>query len=217
MTKDGNSNSEIDQEHHSHGTGPISAVYEGLAAHRECHKRNFSWHYYRAEHRALWGVTVTLEVVDIDFLLVLALAVLVELDVVLETLVGVGVGLVNLGVLGQLTVGLQGTGLVGGVLHDNVALLVLVITEREKDDVTLVDPDLLAHLATNVSQTLLAIEAERLETTVAQHLHDLSVLLALLLEDELTLLVVVLVLATTTVLTALFSNCQILYVICAVC
>jgi hypothetical protein len=68
-----------------------------------------------------------------------------------------------------------------------------------------------------VSQTLLAIEAKSLKTTVAQHLHDLSVLLALLLEDELTLLIVVLVLTTTTVLTALFSNCQFLYVICAVC
>jgi hypothetical protein len=57
-----------------------------------------------------------------------------------------------------------------------------------------------------VGQTLLAIEAESLQTTVTQHLDDLSVLLALLLEDELTLLVVVLVLSTTTVLTALFFS-----------
>jgi hypothetical protein len=54
-----------------------------------------------------------------------------------------------------------------------------------------------------VGQTLLAVEAERLETTVTQHLHDLCVLLSVFLEDELTLLVVVLVLSTTTVLTAL--------------
>jgi hypothetical protein len=151
-------------------------------------------------------VGVSLELVDIDFLLVLALAVLVELDVVLEALVAEGIGLVDLGVLGQLTVGLQTAGLVGGVLHNNITLLVLVVTEREKDNITLVDPDLLAKLATNVSQTLLAVEAQSLQTTVAEHLDDLSILLAVLLEDELTLLVVVLVLTTTTVLTALFMK-----------
>lgn len=146
---------------------------------------------------------MSLELVDIDFLLILALAVLVELDVVLETLGAVGIGFVDLGVLGQLAVGLQGTGLIGGVLHDNITLLVLVVTEREENDVTLVDPDLLAELSTDVSKTLLTVEAKSLKTTVTKHLHDLSVLLTLLLEDELTLLVVVLVLTTTTVLTAL--------------
>lgn len=149
---------------------------------------------------------MSLELVDIDFLLVFALAVLVELDVVLEALVAEVVGLVDLGVLGQLTVGLQTTGLVGGVLHDNIALLVLIITEGEKNDITLVDPDLLAKLATNVGQALLAIEAESLQTTVAEHLDDLRVLLTVLLEDELALLVVVLVLTTTTVLTALLMK-----------
>lgn len=149
---------------------------------------------------------VSLELVDVDFLLVLALAVLVELDVVLEARLAEGVGLVDLGVLGQLTVGLQATGLVGGVLHDNITLLVLVVTEREEDDITLVDPDLLAKLATNVSQTLLAVEAQGLQTTITEHLHDLRVFLAILLEDELTLLVVVLVLSTATVFTALINE-----------
>jgi hypothetical protein len=102
----------------------------------------------------LWGWQgVTLEFVDIDLLVVLALTVLVELDVVLDTLGAVSIGLVDLGVLGQLAVGLERTGLVGGVLHDNITLLVLVVTEREEDNVTLVDPDLLAELATNVGET----------------------------------------------------------------
>ena len=153
----------------------------------------------------LWGKKGgRLDVVDIDVLLILALAIFVELDVVVQAVTAVGVGLVDLGVLRQLTVGLERTGLVGGVLHDNITLLILVITEREEDDITLVDPDLLAELATNVSETLLAIEAESLETTVAQHLHDLCVLLAFFLEDKLTLLVVVLVLSTAAVLTALY-------------
>jgi len=152
----------------------------------------------------LWGWQgVTLEFVDIDLLVVLALTVLVELDVVLDTLGAVSIGLVDLGVLGQLAVGLERTGLVGGVLHDNITLLVLVVTEREEDNITLVDPDLLAELATNVGETALAVEAHGLETTVAKHLHNLSILLAFFLEDELTLLVVVLVLSATTVLTTL--------------
>jgi hypothetical protein len=57
-----------------------------------------------------------------------------------------------------------------------------------------------------VSQTLLAVEAESLQTTVAEHLDDLGVLLAILLENEFTLLVVVLVLTTTTVLTTLLMK-----------
>lgn len=168
-----------------------------------------AWKYWiqgtgRAEYRALEWWRVSLELVDINFLLFFALAVLVELDVVLEAFVAVGIGLVDLGVFGQLAVGLERTGLVGGVLHDHIALLVLVLTEREEDDITLVDPDLLAHLATDVSQTLFAIKAQSLQAAVAQHLYNLRILLAFLLEDKLALLVVVLVLSTATVLTALY-------------
>jgi hypothetical protein len=50
-----------------------------------------------------------------------------------------------------------------------------------------------------------AVEALCLETPVAEHLDDLGVLLALLLEDKLALLVVVLVLSTSPVLTTLCS------------
>merc|ERR1712000_271924 len=65
-----------------------------------------------------------------------------------------GIRLVDLGVLGQLAVRLEGTGLVGRVLEDHVALAVLEVTEGEEDDVTLVDPDLFAHLATDVGESL---------------------------------------------------------------
>ena len=77
-------------------------------------------------------------------LLALRVAVLVELEVAVAVALGaVGVSLVDLGILGQLAVGLEGAGLVGGVLEDDVALVVLVVAEGEEDDVTLVDPDLL--------------------------------------------------------------------------
>lgn len=151
------------------------------------------------------GLRENLKLIDIDLLLIFALAVLVEFDVVLESVVTVGVGLVNLSVLGQLAVGLETPGLVGGVFHDHVALLVLVLAQRQEDDVALVDPDLLPQLATNVRQSLLAVEAERLQAPVTQHLHDLCILLAFFLEDKLSLLVVVFVLSTTAVLTALFG------------
>lgn len=148
-----------------------------------------------------------LEVVNIDLLVFfVTLTVLIELDVVLESFLAVGVGLVDLGVLRQLAVGLETSGLIGGVLHDNVALFVLVFTQREENNVTLVDPDLLPELATNVCQTLLTVEAKSLQTAVTQHLHDLRILLAFLLEDEFALLVVVLVLTTSAVLTALYEE-----------
>lgn len=81
-----------------------------------------------------------------------------ELEVGLAVLaLAEAVGLVDLGVLGKLAVGLEGTGLVGGVLEDDVALVVLEVAEGEENDVTLVDPDLLAHLATDLRGRLAAV------------------------------------------------------------
>src|SRR5690349_13669086 len=90
-----------------------------------------------------------------------------------------------------------------GVLHDDVALLVLVVAQGQQDDVALVDPDLLPQLAADVGEAAGAVEALRLQAPVAKHLDHLRVLLALLLEDQLALLVVVLVLSTSPVLTTL--------------
>lgn len=91
------------------------------------------------------------------------------------------------------------------VLHDHIALLVLVVSQRQQDDVALVNPDLLPQLATNMRQTTCAVEALSLQTSVSEHLDDLGVFLALLLEDEFALLVVVLVLTPTPVLTTLLN------------
>lgn len=106
-----------------------------------------------------------LDIINLNILgtgaLVLALApVLVELEVAVPVaFLAVGVCLVDLRALGEFAVGLQGAGLVGGVLEDHVALLVLVVAERQQDDVALVDPDLLAQLAADVGQALGAVEA----------------------------------------------------------
>ncbi len=53
----------------------------------------------------------------------------------------------------------QRTGLVGGVLEDDIALLVLVFTEGDEDDVAVVDPDLFPELATDKTETLDTVEA----------------------------------------------------------
>lgn len=89
------------------------------------------------------------------------------------------------------------------VLHDDIALLVLVVSQRQQNDVALVDPDLLPQLSTDMGEAARAVEALRFQTAVAQHLDDLGVFLPFLLEHELALLVVVFVLATTPVLTTL--------------
>ena len=113
------------------------------------------------------------------------------------------VGLIDLRSLRQLAIRLERSRLVGVVLEDDVALLILVVTKRQQDDVALVDPDLLAELATDVGEATLTVEAERLETPVPKHLDNLSVLLSLLLEGQLALLIVVFVLSATTVFTTL--------------
>ena len=88
----------------------------------------------------------------------------------------VRVRLVDLGVLGQFAVRLETSGLVGRVLQDDVAFLVLVVPQREQDDVTLVDPHLLAQLAPDMREALLAVETLRLKSTISKHLDYLSVL-----------------------------------------
>ena len=54
---------------------------------------------------------------------------------------------------------IQGTSLVGRVLEDNVALLVLVLAQRHEDDVAVVDPDLFPQLSADQAETLDAVEA----------------------------------------------------------
>lgn len=44
--------------------------------------------------------------------------------------------------LGQFTVGLQVSSLLGVVLEDNISLVVLEITEGKQDNISLIDPDL---------------------------------------------------------------------------
>lgn len=61
---------------------------------------------------------------------------------------------------------------------------------RQNSHVSLVDPHLLPHLAADVCQALLAVEALGLEAAVAEHLDDLGILLALLIEDQLALVAV---------------------------
>lgn len=132
----------------------------------------------------LCGWRAALDVVDVDILAAgsalavgLGVAVLVELEAAVALVAGaVRVGLVDLGALGQLAVGLEGAGLVGRVLEDHVALLVLVVAQREQDDVAVVDPHLLAQLAADVGQSLRSVEALRLEAAVAEHLDYLGVL-----------------------------------------
>jgi hypothetical protein len=127
----------------------------------------------------------TLDVININFLSTLATliititlaSILIELEIAVSiALLAICIGLVDLRTLWEFTVSLQGTGLVGAVLQDNVAFLVLVVAEREEDDITLVDPDLLAELATDVCETFRTVEAERFEATVAEHLQDLRIL-----------------------------------------
>ena len=54
----------------------------------------------------------------------------------------ISICLVDLCILRKFAVGFERTGFVGGILENNVALLILVVAEGEKDDVSLVNPDL---------------------------------------------------------------------------
>ena len=126
----------------------------------------------------------TLDIIDINLLNTLPALIttitltpiLIELKVAISiSLLPIRIGLIDLRALGQFAVSLQAPGLVGAVLQDDVSLLVLVVTQREQDDVTLVDPDFLPELAADMGEALGAVEAEGFETAVSEHLEDLRV------------------------------------------
>mmetsp|Transcript_15754 Transcript_15754/g.29392 ORF Transcript_15754/g.29392 Transcript_15754/m.29392 type:complete len:217 (-) Transcript_15754:18-668(-) len=104
----------------------------------------------------------------------------------------------------KLLVGLQIPRFLRRVLNDDVALLILKVTQRNKHNVSLIHPDFLAHLATDVTEPLCAVAAHHLTTAVAQHPQHLAVLLAILLEDELALCVVCAALCTFGLVTSEF-------------
>ncbi len=72
----------------------------------------------------------------------------------------------------------------------------------DQDDVRLVDLDLLFDLTPDVAETLDPVEAH-LQPAVVQHLGDLGVLLAVLLEDQFSLETPVLILSPPPVLASL--------------
>jgi hypothetical protein len=118
------------------------------------------------------------------------------------------ISLVDLRTLWQLPICLQTPRLVRTVLEYDVSLLVLVVSKREQYYIALVDPDFLSELPTDMGEALLAVEAERFEAAVAEHLEDLGIFLAFFFEGQLALLVVVFVLATTPVFTSLVRTSQ---------
>ena len=64
---------------------------------------------------------------------------------------------------------------------------------------------LLSHLAPNMGEPLLTIEAQSFQSAISKHFGDLSVLLSVFSEDEFTLVILVFVLASSPVFTALIS------------
>merc|ERR1719468_1448871 len=112
---------------------------------------------------------------------------IIELDVVIQISSDKVDRLIDLDGLWELAVRLEVSGLVRRVLLDHVSLSVLVITETDQDDIRLVYPDLLTKFPSDVTETLNSVEAHRLETPVTKHLGDLSVLLSVLLKDQLPL------------------------------
>lgn len=59
-------------------------------------------------------------------------------------------------------------------ISENFYLIILVVSLSHKNDVSSTDPNLLAHLPSNVSQARYAIVAVTLCSSVSQHSNNLS-------------------------------------------
>lgn len=95
--------------------------------------------------------------------------------------------LVDTGSLGKLTILLQVSRLICAVFVDNIHLFILKVTLSDQYDISSSDPDLLAHLSTNMSEAGDSIKAEAFTTAVSQHFNNLGILLSFLLEFKLAL------------------------------
>ena len=65
--------------------------------------------------------------------------------------------------------------LIRSVFDDDVGLVVLEIPQRQEHDITLVDPDLFPHLATDMGESFGPVETLGFYSTVPEHLEDLGV------------------------------------------
>jgi hypothetical protein len=78
--------------------------------------------------------------------------------------------------------------------------LAYLFIDIERPDIVLLG----GRIKTYVGKSLAAVKAHSLEAAVTQHLHDLGILLAVLLEGQLSALVIVLLGSSSAVLAALF-------------
>lgn len=65
-----------------------------------------------------------------------------ELDVIIQAVVDEVDSICDLDCFWDFTICLQVTGFISVVLEDNISLGILVISQANQDDVTLIDPDL---------------------------------------------------------------------------
>merc|ERR1711997_227427 len=128
---------------------------------------------------------------------------IVELNVIVEVASDKVHSFIDLDRFREFAIGLQVARFVSRVLEDNISLRILIVTKANKDNVGLVYPRLLPELAPDVAESFHPVEAHCLEASVAQHLCHLGVLLAILLEDQLSLQALVLVLSSPPVLSSL--------------
>ena len=63
----------------------------------------------------------------------------------------------------------------GCVLGDDIPLVVLELSERNKDDISRIHPYAFSHFSSYVAEAADTVEAVRLETPVAQHAQHLAI------------------------------------------
>ena len=93
-------------------------------------------------------------------------------------------------VFGKLSRGFQESRLIRYVLEDDINFIVLVVVEVGEDDVSRGDLDFLVHLAVDLAEPLIDVDARGLAPAVSQHPEHLRILLSVFLKDQLALVVI---------------------------
>mmetsp|Transcript_18149 Transcript_18149/g.28647 ORF Transcript_18149/g.28647 Transcript_18149/m.28647 type:complete len:246 (-) Transcript_18149:19-756(-) len=110
---------------------------------------------------------------------------------------------IDAGIIRQLAILFQVSCFVCIISMYDITLVILVVSQPAKYNITRTNPDLLSHLASNMPQPVNTIITVKLTPSIPKHSHNLSVLLSIFLEFKLSFCLFIFILPPPSIFTTL--------------